>query len=44
MAIISGNGVGAGVGAAQPPKIKALTSTIINGIKNNFFIVCFSLL
>jgi len=36
-------GAGAGAGLAQPPKMKALTSKITNGTKNNFFIAYSSL-
>jgi len=39
-----GAGAGAGAGLAQPPKIKALTNTITNGIKRNLFIITYSLI
>jgi hypothetical protein len=42
---VTGAGVtGAGAGAPQPTKIKMPTSTIIRGVRSNFFIALFSFL
>ena len=36
----TGAGAGAGAGLAQPPRINPLTTTIISGNRNSFFILC----